>query len=290
MKRYLVASLLFVPLLVGAYVSPGKPTGFVNDFASLLSQQAVIELNNELTNFEKETDAEISVVTINNLGDETIETYAEKLFQEWGIGKAKQDNGILLLISKEDREMRIEVGYGLEPIITDIESSHIINEILVPNFRNGDFDSGVKGALGQIEKDIRNGGPEFSTPVEQNRNIPWQNTVIIFLVGITWMAAILGRSKSWWGGGIVGGIIGIIIGFIKGFILFGVISLIVLIPLGLLFDFLVSRSYSKHKSLGTTPPWWMGGGPHGGGGGFGGGGFGGFGGGMSGGGGSSGRW
>ena len=103
-----------------------------------------------------------------------------------------------------------------------------------------------------------------------------------------WLASILGRSKSWWAGGVLGGIAGLIIGLIKGFIIFGLASLAVLIPFGLLFDYIVSKNYKKHKARGTVP-WWIGGG-RGGRGGFGGGGFGGFGGGSSGGGGASGSW
>jgi uncharacterized protein len=96
----------------------------------------------------------------------------------------------------------------------------------------------------------------------------------------------------------VGGIAGVIIGIIKGFLYIGIASIVVLIPLGLIFDFFVSRAYQKSKKDGGVPPWWIGGGRHGGGfggggfggGGFGGGGFGGFGGGSSGGGGASSRW
>jgi len=288
MKRYLIALVFCFPILVLSYVIPGKPSGFVNDFASMLKPETVVSLNQNLTEFANTNGSEISVVTINKLENETIETYAEKLFQEWGIGKAKEDNGVLLLISKEDREMRLEVGYGLEPVITDLESSHIINDVLVPSFRSGNYDEGVISAVTRLKTDITNGGPEFVSAPTNVSNIHIGDYIIYLLVGIVYLAAILGRSKSWWAGGVVGGVLGIIVSLIKGFIFFGLISLIVLIPFGLLFDFLVSKSYSKHKSHGTIPPWWLGGGGRGGG--FGGGGFGGFGGGMSGGGGSSGRW
>ena len=101
------------------------------------------------------------------------------------------------------------------------------------------------------------------------------------------MGSILARSKSWWGGGIVGGVIALVVGF--GFTLFlGLISVVVLIPIGLWLDYVVSRRYATAKETGQPLPWWIGG--RRGGSGFGGGGFGGFGGGHSGGGGSSGSW
>jgi uncharacterized protein len=285
MKRYLVALILCLPVLVFAYQSPGTPNGFVNDFAGMLKPETISSLNQNLTDFARTNGSEISVVTIAKLEDETIETYAEKLFQEWGIGKAKEDNGILLLISRDDREMRIEVGYGLEPVVTDLESSHIISDVLAPAFREGNFDQGVNSAIARLETDIKNGGPEFVSGQTQVPDINLGNYFTYVLIGIVYLSAILGRSKSWWAGGLVGGMLGIFIGLLKGFIFVGLISLFVLVPVGFLLDYLVSKSYSKHKSNGTTPPWWIGGGRGGGGGGFGG-----FGGGMSGGGGSSGRW
>src|SRR5581483_849553 len=124
-------------------VSSLNPTGFVNDFAHMLQPATVSSLEQNLETFEKQTGNEISVVTIDTHGnDETIETYAVKLFEKWGIGKEKSDNGILLLISHDDREARIEVGYGLEPVVTDIESAHIISDVLVPAFQRGDYDAG----------------------------------------------------------------------------------------------------------------------------------------------------
>src|SRR3989344_7702307 len=121
MKRLALATLLSIPLIAFGYLSPGKPSGFVNDFAGILKPETISTLNQKLEQFSKETGNEISVVTIATYGiDETIETYAEKLFQEWGVGKAKEDNGLLLLVARDDREMCIEVGYGLEPVITDI--------------------------------------------------------------------------------------------------------------------------------------------------------------------------
>ncbi|MBI3114480.1 MAG: hypothetical protein HYZ07_00795, partial [Candidatus Harrisonbacteria bacterium] len=101
-----------------------------------------------------------------------------------------------------------------------------------------------------------------------------------------WLASILGRSKSWWLGGVIGGVAGVVLGLIFGFLYWGIAAIAVLSPLGLLFDYIVSHKYAESVATHHRPPWWIGGGR----GGFGGGGFGGFGGGRSGGGGASGRW
>ncbi|MFZ2484680.1 MAG: TPM domain-containing protein [Minisyncoccia bacterium] len=274
-KRFLVASLLLAPLLVFGYTSPGNPSGLVNDFAGALKPETVSSLNQKLGQFSQDTGIEIAVVTIPALGDETVETYAEKLFQEWGIGKEKEDNGLLLLIAIEDREMRIEVGYGLEPVVTDIESGRIIREILTPAFQAGDFDGGISSATDILMGLARGEGmPESS----QSNSWPWSDWIPYLIFGLIYLVSILGRSKSWWLGGIIGGIL--------GYVIFSTILVAgICILVGLLFDFIVSRAYKNSLARHGTPPWWIGGG-----GGGHSGGFGGFGGGMSGGGGASGRW
>ncbi|MEK7212100.1 MAG: TPM domain-containing protein [Patescibacteria group bacterium] len=277
----------FLPAMVLAYMSPGAPQGFVSDFAGLLQPAERQALESELQNFTTRTGNEIAVVTVTDLGGDTIENFAVKLFEEWKIGKKGLDNGALILVSKEDREVRIEVGYGLEGTLTDAQSSWIINRVIVPAFKEDRYYDGLSGAVQKIISAV--GGealPEEKSgqgTTSSSLSVDW--AWLIFFVPI-WLASILGRSKSWWLGGVIGGIMGVIFGFVWGFVWLGAGALAILVPLGLFFDFLVSRSYSKARTSGHYP-WWIGGrGPGGGGGG----GFGGFGGGSSGGGGASGRW
>lgn len=290
MRKAILGLFVLIPVALAAYTSPGKPSGFVNDFAHMLRSDTITTLNQTLTEFSQSTGNEMVVVTIDTHGDdETIETYAERLFQEWGIGKEKEDNGVLLLISKEDREMRIEVGYGLEPIITDIEASHIISDVLVPAFQKEDYNSGVLSAIERIMNDIKSGGSEFTGSGSSNliSNFDLSGLLYPIIFVFMFLSSVLVRSKSWWAGGVIGGIIGLIFGIIWGFFYAGILGLVILIPLGLLFDFIVSRAHANYKDGGPRPPWFLGGsgGRMGGGGGFGG-----FGGGMSGGGGASGKW
>ncbi|MES2088055.1 MAG: TPM domain-containing protein [Patescibacteria group bacterium] len=292
-KKVFSLSLVF-PLVAFAYQSPGSPTGFVNDFANLLSQQAHATLESKLTAFEKTTGDEIAVVTVKNLGDETVEDFAVALFKEWGIGEKGKDNGILVLVAAEEHKIRIEVGYGLEGDLTDGEASSIIRNIMTPAFRNNDYDGGIQTAVDQIiaavAPDYASGAGIEIEPISEQSGEGFDFSNIFFFIFFVpiWLGSILSRSKSWWAGGLVGGVIGVVLGFIYGFLYLGLIATIFLIPIGLLFDFLVSRTYTKSTSRGIRPPWWIGGGRIGGGGG--GSSFGGFGGGGSGGGGSSGSW
>lgn len=288
-SKFFLFSVLFLLLAlpVKAYFNPGSPAGFVNDYTGTLSSEQKQSLENKLTQFEKDTSNEISVVMIKTLEGDTIEGFAVDLFKEWGIGKKGKDNGILILVAKDDRKMRIEVGYGLEGALTDAQSNWIINSIMKPAFRADDFYKGIDGA---VDKVISATKGEYVPSSKQNSSKKSGiNFEMIFWIGafiLMWLASVLGRSKSWWLGGVIGGVAGIVIGLIKGFMLFGFIAIAILVPAGLLFDFIVSKNYNTAKSRGHIP-WWIGGGGFGGGKG---GGFGGFGGGMSGGGGSSGSW
>ncbi len=284
--RRLFALIVFLPLTVFAYTSPGKPVGFVNDFAQMMSSGVRASLEQELKNFRAEKAHEIAVVTIPTLTDETIETYAVKLFAEWGIGGKEKDNGVLLLIARDEREVRIEVGYGLEGALTDLESKQIIDKVIVPAFAQGDFDAGITQGVGAIEQAIAS---EYAPPVPvSSQSIGDLFPFLIFGIWffLSLVLGVLARTKSWWLGGVLGGVAGTAIGFVFASFVYGALSAIVLIPLGLLIDFIASKAGGSN--------WFRGGGGFGGGfgggGHSGGGGFGGFGGGGSGGGGASGKW
>jgi len=289
MKKAIITILCcFTAIPVLAYYNPGQPSGFVNDFAGVIDENTKQSLEQKLAGFEKESSNEISVVTVKNLGGDYIENFASELFKEWGIGKEKQDNGVLVLVAVEDRKMRVEVGYGLEGALTDAQSNWIINNEMKPAFTVGKYGEGINLAVDKIIGATK--GEYIASDNNNNGASNWNWEFIFWIViGLfMWLAAILGRSKSWWAGGVIGGVIGVVIALIWGFLWIGVGSIIGLTIFGLLFDFIVSKNYQSAKTSGRNLPWWFGGGGFGGG--ASGGGFGGFGGGMSGGGGSSGSW
>lgn len=283
MRRLLLLAAIF-PFAALAYVSPGGPSGFVSDFAGVLSEPQRTGLETKLQNFKNTTGSEVAVVFVRTLGGDTIENYANELFTEWGIGEKGKDNGILFLVAVLDREMRIEVGYGLEGALTDAQAYWIEQNVAVPAFRTQDYYAGANGVIQKIIGAIS--GEEMiptATPAP-GANFSFSEVLWLLIILPIWLASILSRSKSWWLGGVLGGMGGIVLGFIFGFLYTGVIAFVLLVPLGLLFDFAVSRAYQKGKATGHYP-WWIGGGR-----GFGGRGWGGFGGGSSGGGGASSRW
>lgn len=296
MKKIVVifAVLLSTALFSYAFTVPDKPTGYVNDYANILSVDVKQSLENELKSFTASTSNEIAVVTIPDLGGDTVENYASKLFASWKIGNAKNDNGILLLISRDDHKLRIEVGYGLEGALPDILAKDIIDNKITPSFKQGNYDNGVIEGVKAIEYATKgeykvSNNTQGGLDANDTRllNFGFYSLMFGFML-LQILASIFARSKSWWAGGVVGFIGGLGIAWYLMFSLFGLVIIVaILSTIGFLLDFVVSKGYQNAKDRGVTPPWWAGGPGRSSSGGSS---FGGFSGGSSGGGGASGSW
>ena len=134
-----------------------KPSGPINDFANVLDDATERELLALVTAVEVQTTAEIAVATVPSLNGLSVEEYGNKLFAEWGIGQKGKDNGVLVLVAPSERKIRIEVGYGLEPILPDGLAGAIIRDQFIPSFRKSDFQSGVLDGVRRIAATIRVG-------------------------------------------------------------------------------------------------------------------------------------
>lgn len=128
-------------------------TGRVVDQANLLSPQTEQALTDKLAALEASSSDQLVVVTLNSLQGQEIEDYGYQLGRAWGIGQKENDNGALLIVAPNERKVRVEVGYGLEPILTDAFSSLVIQNDILPSFRDGDFEGGiVKGVDALVEQ------------------------------------------------------------------------------------------------------------------------------------------
>lgn len=125
-------------------------TGRVVDLADVLAPATEAALAAQLAAHEDSTSNQVVVLTIPSLEGEVLEPYATRVFRTWGLGQADRDNGVLLLVAVADRELRIEVGYGLEGALTDATAGSIIRGEIVPRFRDGDFDAGVVAGVQAI--------------------------------------------------------------------------------------------------------------------------------------------
>ena len=153
---FFISSIIFLinPSLTFADVEYPDYNSFVNDYVGVIDSNSKIQIEQLCIDVEKNTGAEIAVAVIDSLQGITIEEYAVKLFEKWGIGKAKEDNGVLLLIAIQDRKLRIEVGYGLEGAITDIEAGDIIDDVIVPRFKEGNYSLGIYEGIAAIANKI----------------------------------------------------------------------------------------------------------------------------------------
>ena len=256
MKPWAKAMLLtFVPasLAMCARAEPIaqlKPTGYVDDFAHVLDPNAVEQMEDISRQIDQKTHAQIAVVTIRSLDGSDIDSYAVDLFKKWGIGDKASNRGVLILYAIDDRKARIEVGYGLEPILPDGKVGSFQREA-IPFMRGGNYSQALLLVTSRVADVVaKDAGVQLSTP--QLAPSP------------------TGPQEQPAGGISVTGIVLVII----------VILVVLLTPLRTL---LLSMLFSSIFGGGR-------GGGYGGGGGFGGSGFGGFGGGSSGGGGASSSW
>ncbi len=138
--------------LGAAFPAPQK---YVVDEAHVVNPTARQAIDSLLRDVENQTKAEIAVVTVESLDGMTVEDYANRLFKEWGIGKKGADNGVLVLVAPTERKMRIEVGYGLEPILPDGLAGEIIRRQFTPAFKNGDYSGGIRDGVGRIAEIVR---------------------------------------------------------------------------------------------------------------------------------------
>ena len=146
--------LLLSPTLVPAdQIQEIHPTGYVTDLASVLSEAERARLEALCSELEQKTGAQMAVVTVQSLEGESIEQYSVDLFKHLGIGSKKDNRGVLLLLAPTERKYRIEVGYGLEPIINDARAGDA-GRAMVPYLRQGDYNSAVETAAWQLAKYI----------------------------------------------------------------------------------------------------------------------------------------
>lgn len=262
------------------------PTGFVNDFAGVLDANTRAHLDGRVQAYERETHNEMAIAIFSSLGGRTIEDLAVRLFEQWGVGKRAQNNGILLVVAVQDRRVRIEVGYGLEGKVPDAQAGRIIRDIIAPKFRQGDYAGGLEAAIDELSR-LTGGTAAAPLPPSSRPQgapplaIPWAGLIVLAILAVGWWGygptqrrcprchALLRKEAVRSGLG-------------------GVLTASYLCP---------RCGYKEVRTESGAGGWYSGGSPgwFGGGrgwssGGFGGGGFGGFGGGGSGGGGASGGW
>ena len=188
----------------GAQAAPTFPalSGRVVDDARILSQATRDDLTQKLAALEAKTSRQLVVVTLSSLQGYEISDYGYQLGRAWGIGQAKLNNGILLIVAPTEHKVRIEVGYGLEPIMTDAFSSVIIQTQILPKFRSGDFNGGVEAGtdalIQQLSLDTSEAEKRAAAAVQPHQGQDQGSPLIALIVIIFIFIALSRVFGGWW--------------------------------------------------------------------------------------------
>jgi uncharacterized protein len=267
-----LALLLCWAFAVHAEVAVPPLSGRVVDQTGTLSGGDVSALTQTLQSLETRKGSQVAVLIVPTTAPETIEQYSLRVAEAWKIGRKKIDDGALLVVAKNDRKLRIEVGYGLEGALNDATAKRIIDEVITPRFRNGDFSGGISAGVERIAGVIE--GERLPAPAQEktyrsSSNFDPFNPFLLFAVFVvggilrTTLGRLIGSVTT---GGIVGALAWFIVGSLAASLIIGVIAFIFVMFGGMASSFGGGGSYSG--SSGSSG----GGGFSGGGGSFGGGG------------------
>ena len=237
MKKIFIIAAFFIFTGIGFCEEPRfqNYTGYVNDYAGILSDETKAKLAALSSEIEAKTTSQLAILTLDTTAPLDIETYAVKLFEKWGIGQKGKDNGVLILVAVKDRQVRIEVGYGLEGAIPDALAKNIIEKSMLPFFKSGNYDAGILQGAAVVSKLIAG---EYNVEISELENIKIAASskqpsifdflfiifviIILIRVRLFWFFPMSGRvgGKSggyWSGGGSSGGFGGGFGGFGGGF-------------------------------------------------------------------------
>lgn len=226
MSKWTLLIILILLLPVASAVNYPQLRGFVTDNANMIDSVYEEKITQLAQKIEKEDTVEIAVVTVNSLEGESKEYYAEELFKKAGIGKKDKDNGLLILVAKQEREYRFEVGYGLEGDITDSMYFNIGKRIIEPNFGNEEYGKGIYESMVVIQGLVK-GDEELRSQYSMQQTggleeVDWEMVIFIVIILIIILMSVSGkmqggtygggyyggRRRSGWGGGFGGGFSG----------------------------------------------------------------------------------
>ncbi|HWP82468.1 MAG TPA: TPM domain-containing protein [Bacteroidota bacterium] len=203
MKTAIVAIALLVQTALTQRLEVPFLSGRVNDYAGILSQQTVRELEAQLEAHERATSNQVAVLIIPSLQGEVLEEYSMRVVETWKLGQKEKDNGVLLLIARDDRQLRIEVGDGLEGDLTDAVCSQIIRNEIVPHFKDGDYDAGVRAGVNAILGTIEGSYTVSEEDIDSSGEMDLEGRILmggmfLLVVGIFTVIAIVSPGFQGW--------------------------------------------------------------------------------------------
>lgn len=197
---FVVFSIFVLPVTTFSQIFPSTPGGHVNDLAGFMSTAQQNSLEQKLRSYRDTTSNVIAILTLNSLQGESVEYIAEQAFNTWRMWEGERQNGILILVSRQDRSMRIEVGYGLEGAVPDILAGRVVNEVLIPGFRQEQYFEAFNRSTNIL---MQLAAGEYDA-IPQRRDLPVdgaQNALLFFLFLFIILVFLLSRARGGPGGG-----------------------------------------------------------------------------------------
>ena len=181
-------TVLLSPSISAEKINDIRPEGFVTDLAHVINPSTKSQLETLCAEVQQKTGAQIAVVTVDSLDGESKEDYAADLYKHLGVGSKKSNEGVLLLLAPKERQYKIEVGYGLEPVINDARAGDV-GRAMVPDLRQQDYSGAVLLAVQQLaqliaaDKGVQlNGLPTAARPPTQDTTLPWWGEILIVVI------------------------------------------------------------------------------------------------------------
>lgn len=215
--RIFLPAIVFLLVAASLLAAPKLPDhdGLITDRAGVLNRSDIQQLESKAGAYRQQTGSEIAVLIVPTIGDQSLEDYAHDVFKAWGVGQKDKDNGVLFLVAIQEKKARVEVGYGLEGELTDLESGRLVStkSTMAQFFRNGDYAGGVNAVLDGIVQAI---GGEYDPPQQKDDGddrksvgLPFGFIIFFLLIAILRRRGSTGRRFGGpFGGGFIGGSFG----------------------------------------------------------------------------------
>lgn len=189
MRNFIFLMAFFCSSAFATQIPVPETSRYVNDLTGTLTNNEVNTLTNQIKALTQKSQAQLVVLVVETTGDETIEKYATRVFDSWKPGNKDRDDGILLLVAWQDHTVRIEIGYGLEGVITDAQSGQIIRNSIIPAFKNGDLAGGLQKGISDIESRLT--GNDLATITPTAHPLPFSGwwALLAWAIVLTFISA-----------------------------------------------------------------------------------------------------
>jgi uncharacterized protein len=200
LRKISIISVIIFCLTFGVFAQkaiPEKPDSWVNDYTNLLDANQERILSNKLDKLEKATSTQIFLAILDKIPEDYyLDDYTVKMFEKWNPGRKNENNGVLIVLFTGDRKIRIEVGYGLEGVLTDLQAGRVIDDVMKPEFKKGDYFTGLNNGIDVIISAVKG---EYTIPVEgksRSKKSNWFSLIVIFFIIISVLRRFGGRGTT----------------------------------------------------------------------------------------------